>query len=121
MVIPIFKYMGCFSVKQVIKVFVVHACKIVDFTGTHINYGFFCYLYFNWFLMRFFCFFKTGGHVIAILYSFRTCLIFWILVGRRGCSLNTDISTTTMNLPVPLIQQLFQASCFYCYLLVTSV
>jgi len=73
-----FKVHGLLLCQTGNKIFVMHACKIADFTGTHLNYGLFRYIYFNWFLIRCFVCLNTGGYVIVLLHSFMTFLICWL-------------------------------------------
>ena len=120
MIISIFRLRDLFLCQKVIKVFFLHACKIADFTGTHLNYGFFCYFCYYWFLRCVLfvlnmwachCYplqFQDVSNILDFSWKTWMCIEDW----------NFDPAT---NFPIPSNQQMFHASCFYCYLLVTGV
>ena len=103
------------------KSFFVHACKITDFTGTHLNYGFFCYFYSNRFLIICFCLFKNRWACHRYPLQFQDVSNIRDISWKTWMFIEDWNFNTATNLPVPLNQQMFQASCFYCYILVTSV
>ena len=87
----------------------MHAYKICDFTGTHLNLVYFVtsvLTYFN----EMVCLFKHRWICHRSSPQFQDVVN--VLVGRRGCSFKTRISTTAMNLPSTFEPTNIQASRF---------
>ena len=106
------KCMDCVDVKQVINIFVMHACKIVDFTGIHLNFSLFYYTCFTGFNKIFhLCEYRGIYHYSSP--NFQDVVN--VLVGRCGCSLKAGVSTMATNLPSTFKSANVQASHFSVY------
>ena len=87
----------------------MHACKIADFTGIHLNVSLSVLIGFNEML----CLFKHRWICHHSSPKFQD--IVNVLAGRYGCLLKAGVSTTATNLPSTFKSENIQASRFHYY------